>query len=252
MWRLSTCCISTNDALAIEASPLSIMCCSKALICLCFSWISCSRFCICMQQFIRFVIWAKGKWVTLGKQSSTVWKITKRIYKTDLQWHSTEISESIFTWVCEFSGSSTEWSTKRFSVLVLNAISPASILICSTKRSISSGVMTPYKRSYAHNYQMPVLAINTYIGGNLLTWVDSAPGEVSPFNLLEDLWWLKPKEASDTRAKVEDGDPGLSLSKSGEANFWKAKKATQNDQLYFKTASEMWRQHAAVKELIEW
>lgn len=39
-----TCCISTNEALETEASPLSIILCSKALICLLFSWISRSMF----------------------------------------------------------------------------------------------------------------------------------------------------------------------------------------------------------------
>jgi hypothetical protein len=46
----TTCCISTNEALAIEASPLSIIRCSKTPICLFFSMISRSKFWICGWQ----------------------------------------------------------------------------------------------------------------------------------------------------------------------------------------------------------
>ena len=47
------------------------------------------------------------------------------------------------TCILELSGSFTDCSIKRFRVLVLKAISPASILTCSTRRSISSDIVIP-------------------------------------------------------------------------------------------------------------
>lgn len=47
------------------------------------------------------------------------------------------------TWLLDPSGSFTDCSIKRFRVLVLKAISPASILTCSTRRSIWSDIVTP-------------------------------------------------------------------------------------------------------------
>uniref|UniRef100_A0A7C9E1Q0 Uncharacterized protein n=1 Tax=Opuntia streptacantha TaxID=393608 RepID=A0A7C9E1Q0_OPUST len=84
------CCMSISDAFATDASPLWTIRCSRIRICFLFSWISCSRFSIC---------------------------------------------------VLEASGSFTDCSTRRLRVLVLKAISPASILTCSTRRSISSEIV---------------------------------------------------------------------------------------------------------------